>query len=61
MSEFCEGRTGSAWHFCRRVEEAFEVGQGPHRAVKLMMMMMMMMMMISRKAQGENGQLASSL
>jgi hypothetical protein len=27
-----------------RVEEDFEVGQGPHRAVEPMMMMMMMMM-----------------
>jgi hypothetical protein len=27
------------------MEEAFEEGQGPHRAVESMMMMMMMMMM----------------
>jgi hypothetical protein len=31
------------------MEEAFEEGQGPHRAVEPMMMMMMMMMMTMSK------------
>jgi hypothetical protein len=32
-----------------RMEEAFEEGRGPHRAVEPVMMMMMMMMMMEIK------------